>query len=106
MVDYVFQGVQKKRQWDVTSFLFGRCLQNHPQDPKNSQFEPVDGSEIRRSQVEVGSLSCYLQGLIHPRWLFGISEPPTDPLEKEMMINMSIQELDETLVSQPFAGSK
>ena len=25
--------------------------------------------------VEVGSLSQYLQGFVHPRWLFGISEP-------------------------------
>ena len=33
----------------------------------------VDGSEIRRSPVEVGSLSHFLQGVIHPRWLFGIS---------------------------------
>ena len=33
----------------------------------------VDGSEIRRSPVQVGSLSHYLQGLIHPLWLFGIS---------------------------------
>ena len=32
----------------------------------------VDGLEIRRSPVEVGSLSHYLQGFIHPRWLFGI----------------------------------
>ena len=30
---------------------------------------------IRLSPVEVGSLSHYLQGFIHPRWLFGISEP-------------------------------
>ena len=37
----------------------------------------VDGSEIRPSPVEVGSLSNYLQGFIHPRWLFGISEPST-----------------------------
>ena len=37
----------------------------------------VDGSEIRPSPVEVGSLSDYLQGFIHPRWLFGISEPST-----------------------------
>ena len=29
--------------------------------------------EIRRSPAEVGSLSHYLQGFIHPRWLFGIS---------------------------------
>ena len=29
------------------------------------------------SPVEVGSLSHYLQGCIHPRWLFGISEPST-----------------------------
>ena len=29
----------------------------------------VDGSEIWRSPVEVGSLSQYLQGFIHPRWL-------------------------------------
>ena len=28
----------------------------------------VDGSEILRSPVEVGSLSHYLQGFIHPRW--------------------------------------
>ena len=33
----------------------------------------VDGSEIRRSPVEVGSLSQYLQGFVHPRWLLGIS---------------------------------
>ena len=37
----------------------------------------VDGSEIRRSPVVVGSLSHYLQGFIHLRWLFGISEPST-----------------------------
>ena len=30
-------------------------------------------AEIRRSPVEVGSLSHYFQGFIHPRWLFGIS---------------------------------
>ena len=29
----------------------------------------VDGSEIRRLPVEVGSFSSYLQGFIHPRWL-------------------------------------
>ena len=28
----------------------------------------VDGSEIRRAPVEVGSLSHYLQGFLHPRW--------------------------------------
>ena len=28
----------------------------------------VDGSEIRLSPVEVGSLSHYSQGFIHPRW--------------------------------------
>ena len=40
----------------------------------------VDGAEIRRSPVEVGSLYRlyrYLQGFIHPGWLFGISEPST-----------------------------
>ena len=36
----------------------------------------LHGSEIRRSPVEVGSsLFRYLQGFIHSRWLFGISEP-------------------------------
>ena len=30
--------------------------------------DTVDGSEIRRSPVEVGSLSHYLQGFLHPRW--------------------------------------
>ena len=35
----------------------------------NLEMTPtVDGSEIRRSPVEVGSLSHYLLGFIHPRW--------------------------------------
>ena len=29
--------------------------------------DTLDGSEIRRSPVEVGSLSHYLQGFMHPR---------------------------------------
>ena len=33
--------------------------------------DTVDGPEIRRSPVEVGSSSHYLQGFIHPKWLFG-----------------------------------
>ena len=33
----------------------------------------VDGLEIRRLPVEAGTFSHYLQGSIHPRWLFGIS---------------------------------
>ena len=37
----------------------------------------VDFSEIRHPPVEVGSLSHYLQSLIDPRWLLGISEPST-----------------------------
>ena len=39
----------------------------------------VDGNQKSgiNSPVEVGSLSHYLQGFIHPRWLFGISEPST-----------------------------
>ena len=45
--------------------------------PGNSWFRnmahAVDGLEIRGSPVEVGSLSHYLQGFIHPRWVFGIS---------------------------------
>ena len=49
--------------------------------PGNSWFRnmahAVDGLEIRGSPVEVGSLSHYLQGFIHPRWVFGISEPST-----------------------------
>ena len=39
----------------------------------NIHRETVDGSEIRRSPVEVGSLSHYLQSFRHPRWFFGIS---------------------------------
>ncbi len=41
--------------------------------PCQSNWPTVDGAEIRRSPVEVGSLSHDLQGFIHPRWLFGIS---------------------------------
>ena len=38
---------------------------------KTTTHTTVDGSEIRRSPVEVDSLSLYLQGFgIHPRWLF------------------------------------
>ena len=40
-------------------------------------FPTVDGSDIRRSPVEVGSLS-HLYGFIHPRWFSRrISEPST-----------------------------
>ncbi len=35
--------------------------------------DTVDGWNPVNSPVEVGSLSHYLQGFIHPRWLFGIS---------------------------------
>ncbi len=34
-------------------------------------------AKIRRSPVEVGSLSYYFLDFIHPRWLFRISEPST-----------------------------
>ena len=37
----------------------------------------VDGSEIRRSPVEVGSLSHYLRGFIHVRWVFAGFLPST-----------------------------
>ena len=33
--------------------------------------------EVQRSPLEVGSSSYYLQGVLHPRYLFGISEPST-----------------------------
>ena len=41
--------------------LMNRCNIVEPGDT-------VDGSEIRRSPVEVGSLFQYLQGFLHPRW--------------------------------------
>ena len=37
--------------------------------------DTVDGSEILHPSI--GSSSHYLQGFIHARWLFGISEPST-----------------------------
>ena len=38
----------------------------------------VDGSEILCAPVEVGRLSHYLQGFIHPRWLeMGFLNHPT-----------------------------
>ena len=40
---------------------------------RTSSRDIVDGSEILRSPVEVGSLSHCLHGFRHPRWLFGIS---------------------------------
>jgi len=35
---------------------------------ETSKVHTVDGSEIRRSPVEVGSLSHDLHGFVHPRW--------------------------------------
>ena len=48
--------------WDSTFQTFSRTLNS------GSIIHTVDGSEIRRSPVEVDSLSHYLQGFIHPRW--------------------------------------
>ncbi len=50
-------------------------------DDQQNQWTKTKGhlhllmDDIRRSPVEVGSLSHYLRGFIHLRWLFGISEP-------------------------------
>ena len=43
-------------------------VKSHPGAPIG---DTVDGSEIRRSPVEVGSLSHDLQGFVHLRWLAG-----------------------------------
>ena len=47
-------------------------LRIFPLKIKDHQLEicndTVDGSEVRRSTVEVGRLSHYLQGFVHPRW--------------------------------------
>ena len=45
-------------------------LWNDTDEDRNKKFhgDTVDGSEIRRSPVEAGTLSLYLQGFIHPRW--------------------------------------
>ena len=45
----------------------------HDSEIRLSAVDTVDGSEIRRSPVEVGSLSRNLEDFIHPRWLLGIS---------------------------------
>ena len=55
--------------------------------PPSAQCEVAGWNDIRRSPVEVGSLSPYLQGFIHPRWLFGISS-----------INSGLNLLTQTLV--------
>ena len=39
--------------------------------PFQASPNTVDGSAIRRSPVELGSLSHYLQGFIYPNWLTG-----------------------------------
>ena len=57
-------------------------LEDHWQWDKTVRFSrdflicTVDGSEIRRSPVDMVNFH-YLQGFIHVRWLFGISEPST-----------------------------
>ena len=45
--------------------LFG-CIRYKPMS-QHGNFGTLDGSEIRLSPVEIGSLSYYLQGFIHPR---------------------------------------
>ena len=45
--------------------------------PSKQSRATVDVSEILHTSWGIGSLSHYLQGFIHPRWLFGISEPST-----------------------------
>ena len=63
--------------------MFQRGGSNHQLDEYEDDIHlswnmshTVDGSEIRRSPVEVGSWSHYLQGFINPRWC-RISEPST-----------------------------
>ena len=51
------------------------CIQK--QQTSQSTYT-VDGSEIRRSPLEVGSFSHYLQGFLLPKWFSRrISEPST-----------------------------
>ena len=47
-------------------------------------FHTVDGRTP--APVEVGSFSHYLQIFLHPRWLFGISEPSTVSLSLLVLI--------------------
>ncbi len=49
-------------------------------------WNTVDGSEIRRSSVEVGSLSHHLRWFIHPRWLVGFL-PPTVTLAHTYLLH-------------------
>ena len=56
---YLFHPVsypQKGERWNIN------C------DMDDIRDDTVNGSEIRRSPVELGSLSHYLPGLIHPKW--------------------------------------
>ena len=54
--------------------------------PEKSLRHPVDGSEIRRSPVEVGSWNPIIYKVLAPskRWLFGISEPTTGCLNLKL----------------------
>ncbi len=62
--------------------------------------DTVDGSfEILRSPAEVGSLSHYLQGFIHVRWLFGfpsinsISGSDLIFVRKNLSVNSELSDL-------------
>ena len=69
----VFQGKKRpKRKGDVKVDIARRSSQEEFH-LATSVLQVLLLMEIRRSPVEVGSLSHYLQGPIHPRWLFGIS---------------------------------
>ena len=58
--------------------------------------DTVDGSEIRLSPVEVGSLFRYLQACLHRRWLFGISSINSSEytLTKELFTALSHKEIE------------
>ena len=46
-------------------------VDRHGLNNSDTNGATVDGLEIRRAPIEVGSLSHYLQGFIHTRWLAG-----------------------------------
>ena len=55
--------------WWLAPTSCGWIEENHLLDQCRPNLEPTaDGSEIRQAPAEVGSLSHYLQGFIHPRW--------------------------------------
>ena len=73
---FIVEVHQPRKPTVTTGFLWNVEIVGAPEDsPRSTDGVPpgsLTASLPLKIMVEVGSLSHYLQGFIHPRWLFGV----------------------------------